>query len=759
MNLSLLFLLVLGLALATTITWVRRSERRRLREALDQLQQAKTDGSHAARLLYPSIDLSQCIGCGLCVKACPEEGVLDIVHGQAVVVHGARCVGHGRCAEACPVGAIALTLGDVSERRDLPALEENLEAIGNPGVYLAGELTGFALVRTAVTHGTRVADEVAARCKASQPVAFEGAATEPLHDLCIIGAGPAGIACALQAQSHGLDYVVLEKDQLGGAVAHYPRGKMVMTQPVELPLHGALKRATYQKEELIDLWQGLSSRYELPIDCGVEFRGLAQAADGTYVIETSGGEYRARNVCLALGRRGIPRKLGVPGEDQTKVTYSLVDARAYEGKQLLVVGGGDSAIEAAVGLASQPRNVVHLSYRRGAFTRIKSRNERQLRAAVSQGKVRVILNSRVTRIGSEAVELAVSGGESDEQRLDVPNDHVFVMAGGTPPFEQLQSCGISFDPKDRCEHSAALERGTGLLVALIVSLAISLGVLAFTLWHSEYYFLAAAQRATSDIHAYLRPAGVLGVSLGVAAVMLMLANLFYLLRRSRLGQWLPGSLRAWMSSHLLTGILAFVCVLMHSGFSLRATSGGRALIALTIVVVAGAVGRYLYSFVPRAANGRELELDEVRRQLAERAGEWDRSGDFGRRVRREIQGLIDRSQWAPSLPRRLLGLLTAQRRLRRTLALLREAARDEGLAPDQIEHLLALSKRAHRSAMLASHYEDLRGLLASWRYLHRWLALLMLLMAAIHIVAAFRYAEIPGLKGSSSPPPVIGGSK
>src|SRR5688572_11290494 len=176
-------LLAALLAVLVLALWARRRELASMAHGRSERTKALELGSHKARLHYPHVDLSRCMGCGLCVEACPEEGVLELLHGQAVVAHGARCVGHGRCAEACPVGAIALTLADVAERRDLPAVSECLESVTTPGLFLAGEVTGHALVRTAIGHGTAVAKEVARR------VGGERGARE-VRDLVIVGAGP-----------------------------------------------------------------------------------------------------------------------------------------------------------------------------------------------------------------------------------------------------------------------------------------------------------------------------------------------------------------------------------------------------------------------------------------------------------------------------------------------------------------------------------------------------------------------------------------
>ncbi|MCC6672605.1 MAG: NAD(P)-binding domain-containing protein [Planctomycetes bacterium] len=733
----LLVFLVLLLALAGLL--LRRAELRVVAEGLQARSEAQERGSHAARLQHPHIDLTRCIGCGTCIAACPEEGVLDLVHGQAAVIHGSRCVGHGRCAEACPVQAIALTLGAVQTRNDLPALTPEFEAVGTPGLFLAGEVTGYALIATAVSHGTAVANTIADRLE-QERVAPEDA---ELLDLVIVGAGPAGIACALGAKERGLRTLVLEQQELGGTVAKYPRRKLVMTTPVALPLVGRLAKDTYTKEELLDLWSKIQGEHDLPIRNGMALESLQQEADGTFAVRAGGESFRSRCVCMAIGRRGTPRKLGVPGEELSKVSYALLDAHAYQGLQLLVVGGGDSAIEAAVGLAEQEGNEVTLSYRKGAFTRLKARNERRLQEAEAEGRIRVVLHSEVVEItpGDVYLQVAPPGGEAET--LALPNDEVFVFAGGEPPFALLAAAGVSFDPKDRPAQAPLVERGSGLLPALASAAALAAVALGFVLVRDDYYRMPVALRPDSPHHAWLRPGAGVGLALGLAAVALVVTNLAYLLRRSRLGSWLPGSLKGWMTAHVLTGIVALLCVLVHGGVTFRDSAGGHAGLAMAVLVLTGAVGRYVYAFLPRAANGRELVLDEVRSEVGRLSAELDREGrGFADLVRSELHALVQDVRLRGSVPARILALFRQQGRLRRALARLAGQGIRSGVPRDEVRKVLALVRRAERLTLVASHYEDLRLLLASWRYFHRWVALLMVLLVVLHLVHALRFGNV-----------------
>ncbi len=734
-TLLLALVCVLGLSLFAALT--RRAELARMRKSTRERERAVRLGAAEAQLRHPLVDLSRCLGCGTCVEACPEDGVLALVHGQAVVVNGARCVGIAKCERECPVGAITVTLGDVSKRTDVPALDPRLEAVGTRGLFLAGEVTAHALIKTAIEQGAAVGAEVARRVRESHATAGDGAL-----DLCIVGAGPAGIACALEAQRHGLRYVVLEQERdVGGTVARYPRRKLVVTEPVELPLFGQLGQDAYTKEELVELWQRLVEEHRLPVRTGEVVVDVDRAEDGGFELETNEATYRARHVCMALGRRGVPRKLDVPGEDLAKVAYGLLDARAHHGRRALVVGGGDSAVETALGLAEQPGNDVTLVYRRAGFFRLRARNEKRVEKAARDGELRVLFDTDVSAIRPDAVDLAIRRDGAVE-RERIANDDVFVMTGGVPPFAMLERAGVSFDPKLLDVPPPRGEQGTGFARALAAAFALSLVALLWAIWHGDYYLLPAGARPEQPKHDVLRPSQGIGLALGVAAVLLIPANLAYLLRRSARFRLSWGSLQLWMTAHVATGILAFLCALLHGAMAPRDTPGGHALLALAALMFTGAVGRYFYAYVPRAANGRELDLEEVRvrlERLSERAGS---EGRFGKHVRDEVLALIERRQWRSSFAGRVLALCGGQRDLYRVLGRLRAQGTREGVPDEVVAEALGSAKRAHRTALMAAHYEDLRALLGTWRYLHRWVALLMVLLVGLHVVLALVYGEL-----------------
>lgn len=381
---------------------------------------------------FPFIDPMRCIGCGACVDACPEGDVLGVVRGTATVVNGLRCVGHGRCELACPVGAIEVGLGDLKSRKDIPILDDRQETTV-PGLFVAGELGGLALVKNAMAQARNVVDRVAQLSSAARRAGAD------VVDVVIVGAGPAGLTAAAAARERGLSHVVLEQEgDLGGAIFHYPRRKLVLVQAVEVPILGRLREGEYAKEDLLRVFEDLCRRGDLRIRFGERVQGL-ERNDGVFSVRSTSGVTLGRFVVLAMGRRGTPRKLGAPGEELPKVMYQLTDAASYEQKKILVVGGGDSAVEAALGLARQRGNRVTLSYRREKLVRIKKKNESRIAELLANGRIEGAFNTDVEEIGPVSVRLKTPAGSRE-----LPNDYVFVFAGGEPPFALLRQMGIRF---------------------------------------------------------------------------------------------------------------------------------------------------------------------------------------------------------------------------------------------------------------------------------------------------------------------------
>lgn len=393
--------------------------------------------SDGPKAQHPHIDTNYCIGCATCTSVCPEGDVLAMIGGKAVIVNGHKCIGHGLCADACPVGAILMVMASPSMAGDMPQLTPEFETTV-PGMFIVGELGGLALIKNAVNQGRDCIDTIATRLKARPPQQIQG-----IYDILIIGAGPAGISASLRAIEHKLNYLTIERDEIGGTVAKYPRQKLVMTSPVEFPMYGKFKKMQLSKENLLAFWDMILNRSDFNVITGEKVDDIQKGTDGIFTVFTATNQYRSRTVILALGRAGEPRKLGVKGEELAKVMYRLIEADHYINKRILVVGGGDSAVEAAMGLSNQKGNQVTLSYRSERFSRIKERNARRIEDCMKSGKVRVLFNSNPIEFKPESVLLEVSG-----KQQELPNDFVWIFAGGTPPTAFLKKVGIGFGSKD-----------------------------------------------------------------------------------------------------------------------------------------------------------------------------------------------------------------------------------------------------------------------------------------------------------------------
>ncbi len=381
--------------------------------------------------LHPLIDPALCIGCKACLKACPEGDILALIDNKAQLIEPSNCIGHGACKTACPRGAISLVFGTATRGVDLPVVQSDFQS-NVPGIYIAGELGGMGLIRNAVDQGRQAMEAIAAHPRVNGG---------NLLDVVVIGGGPTGIAASLSALELGLSFATIEQDSLGGTVAHYPRGKIIMTAPVTLPLIGPMNFTEVSKERLIEFWRGVVAQTGLQINFQERVERVV-AIDGGFAVQTTRGHYLSRHVLLAIGRRGTPRRLEVEGEDLSKVVYRLIDPAQYRGKHVLVVGGGDSALETAASLADEPKTRVMLSYRSAAFARAKTKNRQRVRDAAASGRLDVLLGSTVKRIGIGHVELF-----HQDRPVMCRNDAVIVCAGGILPAEFLKSMGIEIETK------------------------------------------------------------------------------------------------------------------------------------------------------------------------------------------------------------------------------------------------------------------------------------------------------------------------
>ena len=430
MDLSLAIYAVPFAVITAIYIWRQRRIEGRHRQTLEDTVAA---GMTEPASLHPLINDSKCLGCGACVKACPETShhdVLGLINGKAVLIGPTDCIGHGACKTACPFDAITLVFGTARRGLDIPLLQPNFES-NVPGIYVAGELGGMGLIKNALTQG-RQALEAIAKAGVKRPGAL---------DVLIIGAGPAGLAASLAAKKMGLSYQTIEQEALGGAVFQYPRGKLVMTAPVDLPIIGKVQFRNTSKETLLKFWTEACQGNGLKISYHERVEAI-ENKDGAFHVRTTKSQHVASAVLLGIGRRGTPRKLGVKGEELSKVVYRLIDPEQYRGQHVIVVGGGDSALEAAASIAELGDTTVALSYRGEAFQRAKQRNRQRVDQATAKGQLKVLLNSVVREIRADEVVLKQADTE-----LKLRNDAVIVSAGGILPNDFLKSIGIQVETK------------------------------------------------------------------------------------------------------------------------------------------------------------------------------------------------------------------------------------------------------------------------------------------------------------------------
>jgi thioredoxin reductase (NADPH) len=398
----------------------------------EKIKQAKESGLHEPISLHPYIDVNSCIQTGACITACPEKDILGIRNGKATIINASQCIGHGACFHACPTGAISLRIGTEKRGVDLPHVNANFET-NITGIFIAGELGGMGLIKNAVEQGKQAAENIAKSINRNH-----GA----MYDLIIIGAGPAGISACLAAKKHNLKFLLLEQDSLGGTVFTFPRKKIIMTSPMDLPLYGKVKLFETTKAELLELWQtvlqknGISVQENSKVDSIISENGIFK------IVTVKGEQHTGSRVLLAIGRRGTPRKLNIPGEMKEKVAYRLLEPEGISGKDIIVVGGGDSAVESALLLADN--NHVTLSYRNEVFNRLKPQNSMALNKAIAEGRLEVRLKTNLISIEDENISLTTG---KEGETLSLKNDMVYIFAGGELPTQFLEKSGIKITRK------------------------------------------------------------------------------------------------------------------------------------------------------------------------------------------------------------------------------------------------------------------------------------------------------------------------
>jgi thioredoxin reductase (NADPH) len=427
----LIYTLAAILCAGVVIIYLRKKSRES-RIVDEKIKKAKDEGLHEPVSMHPVVDVNRCIQTGACVAACPEHDIIGIRNGKATIINASQCIGHGACFHACPTEAITLKIGTEKRGVELPHVSQNFES-NVPGMYICGELGGMGLIKNAVEQGRQAVENIVKSMNKHHHAEW---------DVIIIGAGPAGISGGLTAKKHGLKFLILEQDTLGGTVFTFPRKKIVMTSPMFLPLFGKVKLYETSKSELLDLWHTVLKKNNIDINENSKVESVV-SEDGIFKVTTiKGDQFTACRVLLSIGRRGSPRKLNVPGEMNEKVAYRLLEPEEISGKHIIIVGGGDSAVESALLLADN--NHVTLSYRNEVFNRIKPLNSMALNKAIADGKLEVRLGSNLTLIEDDFVTLSTG---KEDKIVKLRNDLVYIFAGGELPTQFLEKAGIKITKK------------------------------------------------------------------------------------------------------------------------------------------------------------------------------------------------------------------------------------------------------------------------------------------------------------------------
>jgi thioredoxin reductase/ferredoxin len=398
---------------------------------LKKRMQAKRLQNAKRKLLIHSINDDRCTGCEACITVCPTD-VLELDGTKSRVKRFGDCIQCEQCVSACPTTALVMHYeGTKAPPIRMPQLDDYYQAA--PGLYLIGEAAGKPLVKNASNLG-RVAVEHMLKT-GLRPNAYGNGQV----DVLIIGSGPGGLSAALSCVQHGLSYALIEKDELVAAtIARWPKGKECMAEPYDVKCVGLLPVFDAGKDELLAAWRTILDKQRIHVSTRETVEDVQRDTRGWFTVKTSKQVYAAQRVVMSIGTRGKPRKLGVAGEHLPKVTPLLTDPADHRGQRVLVVGGGDSAVEAAIALADTAQRVT-LSYRGKQLSRCKAKNRQKLDEVVKAGRVVLRFGTNVHEIKSDVVVL--KGGEQYEQ---IANEHVFVCIGGDAPVKWLEAVGVKF---------------------------------------------------------------------------------------------------------------------------------------------------------------------------------------------------------------------------------------------------------------------------------------------------------------------------
>lgn len=730
--------LLSGLVSTIALSVVYGSYRRgREHEDWLALVEARDKGLHIPATLHPVINPDICIGSLSCLKACPEGDILGIFENKAILIDAAACIGHGKCALECPVDAIKLVFGTSERGVDLPEVNEFFET-NRAGVHIIGELGGMGLIKNALTQGLQLADYLGKVMKKS-------VGGGSVVDVAIVGAGPAGIAAAMGLRKQGLSFRLLDREAIGGAIYSYPRQKVVMTEAVNLPFFGKFGRRLISKELLLETLLKAMKKADVTVEAGVTVTGL-EGPDGGFTVVSNKGTIQARKVVLAIGRNGSPRKMGCKNEDQEKVAYRLIDPQQYQGSRVLVVGGGDSALEAANQLVEQSDAQVTLSYRNPELGKAREANKRKFKDNADAGKLTSMMGSQVMDVRAKEVILKIG-----DKLVALPNDFIIVYIGGELPGAFLGTLGIgvrkhfgtspelgtkgeakdAVAPRGTAKQLEEWRRQRRLAFGLFALGTLIVASLAVIGW--EYYPLSLRQRTHSPFHALLRPAGPWGHGVGIVATLFMMSNFVYALRKRWPRMKGRGPIRQWLTFHQFVGFMSPLVISFHAAFQSNNLLATFTSCSLGVVVLTGVFGRFIFSVVTDS-QGRSAELAELQ-------GQWERQkvvleeAAKGASENPLLRGLL-----AQSAPRALRGsvllLLLRMPWERAHLRLRLWRVREEFANRTQFREF---ARGYERLMVVRTHVHFFRGLkqlMTGWRIFHVVLSVFLVFMITAHIAVS-----------------------
>ncbi len=339
-----------------------------------------------------------------------------------------------------------------------PSFNKNFES-NVQGIYVIGDIAGAPVIKLAMEQGYNVIEHIAT-------LSDSKVEEKDIYDILVIGSGASGLNAALQAKERGMSCIVLEKEKIASTIENFPEGKWVYAEPDEIPPKGKLWLDGATKEDLLKRWHKIVDDNGIEVRLGHGVDSIVKDGKNFTVTVQNGSNFKAHRVILAIGQRGNPRKLGVPGEDREEVYHRLYSPKHYSDENIIVVGGGNSAVEAALVLCEQNRVV--LSYRKDAFGRIFKDNRRKLDEAVQAGKIKLALSSNVTEFSKGFATLQLSNKEGNKTTGTFSYQHAFVLVGAELPLKFFKEQNIKLEG----EWTGSLWKSLGFTVLALIGLAI-----------------------------------------------------------------------------------------------------------------------------------------------------------------------------------------------------------------------------------------------------------------------------------------------